>query len=289
MKKRNRRMNLFYIPAVLLLLAFIVFPFGLAIKTSFYNWNGYSQKMKFIGIENYIRMFSDAHFWLSFKNTLIYGFGSTILQNILGLSFALLVNSRFRGNNVVRTIVYMPIMISGLIMGFIMTFFFSYDNGVLNEIVMYFGGERKDWLNSGAFGVTAITLINSIQYMGTCMIIYLAGLQGIPKMYYEAAAIDGVGKGGAFRYITMPLLIPSIQSAVILNLIGGLKLYDGVISLTNGGPVFQTHSVMSYISYEYFIDEYAGYSGAIGIFIFLFIMLVSTIGNKYFASKEVEM
>ena len=98
MKKRNRRMNLFYIPAVILLLMFIAYPFAQAIRVSFFNWNGYSQNMKFIGIDNYVKMMKDKRFWMAFRNTLVYGFGSTILQNVMGLSFALLVNSRFKGN-----------------------------------------------------------------------------------------------------------------------------------------------------------------------------------------------
>ena len=121
------------------------------------------------------------------------------------------------------------------------------------------------------------------------MIIYLAGLQGIPSMYYEAAAIDGVSKWNSFRYITLPMLIPSIQTAVIVNLIGGLKVYEGVVALTNGGPVFRTHSIMSYVSNQYFDQERAGLAAAIGIFNFIFIMIVSTIGNNLFAKKEVEL
>ena len=289
MKKRNRRMNLFYIPAVVILLMFIAYPFTQAIRVSFFNWNGYSQNMKFVGFNNYLKMTTDNRFWMAFRNSLIYGFGSTLLQNVMGLAFALLVNSRFKGNNAVRTIVYMPIMISSLIMGFIMRFFLTYDNGVLNDIVGVFGVERQNWLSSGAFGVAAITLINSWHYMGSCMIIYLAGLQSIPTMYYEAAAIDGVGKWNAFRYITLPMLMPSIKTAVIVNLIGGLKVYEGVVALTNGGPVFRTHSIMSYVSNQYFDQERAGYAAAIGIFNFLFILLVSTVGNNLFAKKEVEL
>ncbi|MBQ6680046.1 MAG: sugar ABC transporter permease [Lachnospiraceae bacterium] len=289
MKKRNRRMNLFYIPAVILLLMFIAYPFAQAIRVSFFNWNGYSQNMKFIGIDNYVKMMKDKRFWMAFRNTLVYGFGSTILQNVMGLSFALLVNSRFKGNNVVRTIVYMPIMISSLIMGFIMRFFFTFDNGVLNDIIGWFGKDPVDWLADGTRGVIIITLINSWHYMGSCMIIYLAGLQGIPSMYYEAAAIDGVSKWNSFRYITLPMLIPSIQTAVIVNLIGGLKVYEGVVALTNGGPVFRTHSIMSYVSNQYFDQERAGLAAAIGIFNFIFIMIVSTIGNNLFAKKEVEL
>lgn len=289
MKKRNRQMNLFYIPAVALMALFVVYPFFRAILISFCKWNGYSENIRFVGLENYIYMMTDRKFWNAFGNTLLYGFGSTFLQNVFGLAFALLVNSRFKGNKIVRTVVYMPIMISSLIMGYIMYYFLVFDNGVLNDIIGWFGKEPQNWLGNPVVGRVAITLINSWQYVGNSMIIYLAGLQNIPQMYYEAATIDGAGKWASFKRITMPLLVPSISSAVILNLIGGLKLYDLVVSLTNGGPGYTTHSVMSYISNQYFTQEKAGYSAAIGIFIFLFIVLVSAIGNHYFAGKEVDM
>ena len=289
MKKRYRRMNLFYLPALAILLIFILVPFIQAVRTSLYNWNGFSPTMKYVGFDNYKSLVTDDKFWISFRNTLIYGFGSTILQNLMGLGFALLVNSRFKGNNVVRTIVYMPVMISSLIMGFIMRFFFTYDNGVFNDIRMFFGAEPLDWLASGPRGVAIITLMNSWHYMGSCMVIYLAGLQGIPKMYYEAAAIDGVNAWGSFVYITIPMLMPSIQTAVIVNLIGGLKLYEGVAALTNGQPLFQTHSIMTYLSKTYFDLERAGYAAAVGIVNFIFIMIVSLIGNNLFTKKEVDL
>ena len=282
-------MNLFYIPAVALMALFVVYPFFRAIQISFCKWNGYSENIRFVGLDNYIYMMTDRKFWNAFGNTLLYGFGSTFLQNVFGLAFALLVNSGFKGNKIVRTAVYMPIMISSLIMGYIMYYFLVFDNGVLNDIIGWFGKEPQNWLGNPVVGRVAITLINSWQYVGNSMIIYLAGLQNIPQMYYEAATIDGAGKWASFKRITMPLLVPSISSAVILNLIGGLKLYDLVVSLTNGGPGYTTHSVMSYISNQYFTQEKAGYSAAIGIFIFLFIVLVSAIGNHYFAGKEVDL
>lgn len=289
MKKRNKRMNLFYIPAILLMLFFVAYPLFQSFQRSFYQWNGYSGNMKFIGLKNYISMFGDKKFWVAFQNTIIYGFGSTILQNIFGLAIALLVNAKFKGNGLIRVVVYLPVMISGLIMGYIMYFFFAFDNGILNDIIGLFGMAPVNWLADSKIGIIAITTINSWQYVGLCMIVYLAGLQGISLSYYEAAAIDGVNTWGRFRYITLPLLMPSITSAVIINLINGLKLYDVVTSLTNGGPVNTTHSLTTYISYQYFNMEKAGYAAAVGIVVFLLILFVSTVGNGFFAKREVEM
>ncbi|WP_330415811.1 MULTISPECIES: sugar ABC transporter permease [Eisenbergiella] len=282
-------MNIFYIPALLLILFFVLWPLIEAFRISFTQWNGYSQDYKYIGIKNYLKLFKDSNFLISFRNTIIYGFGSTLLQNLLGLAYAVFLNSRFKGHSIVRTFIYMPVMISSLIMGYIIYFFVMYNRGVFNEIIGIFGMTAVDWMASGNRGVIIITLMNSWQYVGIAMVIYMAGLQNIPKMYLEAAEIDGANPWQRFRHITFPLLLPSISSAVVLNLIGGLKLYDIIISLSGGGPGFSTHSLASYVSNQYFKAQNAGYSAAVGIFTFLFIMVVSNIFTNYFSKKEVDM
>ena len=232
-------------------------------------------------------MVEDARLQKAFVNTLIYGFASTFLQNVAGLAIAAFVDSRFKGNNIVRVVVYMPIMISGLIMGYIMYFFLTYDNGVLNDIIGVLGWGPVDWLADGKRGILFITLINTWQYVGNCMIIYLSGMQSIPGMYEEAAVIDGAGKLQCFRFITLPLLLPAITTAVITNLIGGLKLFDGIVSLTNGGPNYATHSMMSYLNSQYFLAEKAGYASAVGISTFVMIMVISLLCNRYFERKNI--
>ena len=282
-------MNVFYIPALLLILFFVLWPLIEAFRISFTQWNGYSQDYKYIGLKNYLKLFKDSNFLIAFRNTIIYGFGSTLLQNLLGLAYAVFLNSRFKGHSVVRTFIYMPVMISSLIMGYIIYFFVQYNRGIFNEMIGIFGMAPIDWMASGTRGVIIITLMNSWQYVGIAMVIYMAGLQNIPQMYLEAAEIDGASPWQRFRHITFPLLLPSISSAVVLNLIGGLKLYDVIVSLSGGGPGFSTHSLASYVSNQYFKAQNAGYSAAVGIFTFLFIMVVSNIVTNYFSKKEVDM
>ncbi|MBS6761948.1 MAG: sugar ABC transporter permease [Clostridium sp.] len=288
MRKRAVKMSCFYIPAICLILFFVVRPFCETVYVSLCKWNGYSREKIFIGLENYKAMFSDKRLLTAFINTLIYGFVSTVLQNIIGLGAALFVNSRFKGNNLIRVVIYMPIMISSLIMGYIMYFFLTYDNGVLNDILGIFGKGAVDWLADGKNGVLFITIINTWQYAGYCMIIYLSGLQNISKTYIEAAEIDGAGSFARFRYITLPMLIPAITSAVMIDLIGGLKIFDGIISLTNGGPNYSTHSMMTYLNSQYFLAEKAGYASAIGITTFVMIMVVALYCNHYLEKKSIE-
>lgn len=266
----------------------MIIPLGNAVRVSFFKWNGYSQKMKWIGLENYLSVFQDKVFLRTTVNTFVYGFGSTLLQNIAGLSAALFVNQAFKGRNLVRLILYMPIMISGVIMGAIQYYIFNFDNGVLNNLLNLAGIENIYWMENGVRSVLIITLINSWQTMGFCMLIYLAGLQNIPQMYREAALLDGAGKRQVFFKVDIPMLMPAITTAVITNLIGGFKLYDIIVTLTNGGPNRKSLSLSYYISLLYFNDEKAGYSAAVGIALFVIIFLVAVPINHYLRSREVE-
>lgn len=289
MKKRAKIMNLFYIPAIILFTVFVIYPLLKGIFLSFTNWNGYSQTYKMVGINNYVRMLSDTNVHRAFLNTIIYGVGSTVIQNVLGLGLALLLNQKFRGRTVTRTLVYLPVMLAPLIMGYIMYFFFSFNNGAVNDLIGIFGKAPVDWLANGRNGVIIMTLVNSLQFVGISMVIYLAGLQGIPDMYYEAAAMDGVKPGQKFYYITLPLLMPAISSSVTINLIGGLKLFDIIMALTSGGPGYDTHSLSTLVHRTYFGSENAGYASAIGLVSFVLIMILSNSVEAYLEKKEVDL
>lgn len=284
----GKNINLFYLPAVILFVVFVIYPFIQGAFLSLTNWNGYSQSYKIVGLRNYLRLFTDENVLTALLNTLVYAFGSTLLQNVLGLALAMFLNSKFRGRSLLRTVIYLPVMIAPLIMGYIMYFFVSYNRGALNDIVMALGGQPMDWMANGPRAVIMMTCINALQFVGVAMVIYLAGLQNIPTMYYEAAKVDGIGEFDQFRYITLPLLMPAIQSAVIVNLVGGFKLFDVIMALTSGGPGYASHSLSTLVHRTYFGSENAGYASAIGIIAFLLILVVSSFVTGYFTKKEVE-
>ena len=288
MNKRKRVLFLLTVPAMLMVLLFIAVPLVNAVRISFFKWNGYSQSMKWIGLNNYTKIFSDRWFGISFWNTMLYGFGSTLLQNILGLLAALYVNKNFRGRNAMRVIMYMPIMISALLMGKIMYYFFQYDGGVFNEMLSLLQLNPVYWTESGTSSAIIITLVNSWQYMGLCMLIYLSGLQGVPTAYREAARLDGANAWQEFIHVVFPLLIPAITTAVVTNLIGGFKMYDVIVSLTGGGPANKSMSLSFYITKLYFTDEKAGYSSSVGVALFFIIMVITWPINHFLHKKEVQ-
>lgn len=289
LKSRRRKLLLLTVPGLLLITLFVFVPLVNGMRVAFFSWNGYSKTMRFVGLKNFVDLFSDERLLRTTINTLTYGFGSCLLQNVLGLAAAMFVNRKFRGCNAMRAILYMPIMISAFIMGKIMSYIFSYDNGVFNDILALFGVEPVYWLGNSWVGVLLITLVNSWQYLGLCMLIYLAGLQNIPSSYMEVAEIEGASPWQRFIRVTLPMLIPSVTTCVVTNLIGGLKLYEMVVGLTGGGPNRESMSLAQYIQLLYFEDEKAGYAAAVGIFMFFLIMLLALPINHYLRKREVQM
>lgn len=287
-KKENKEsINWMYIPAVALFTIFIIYPFLDGIRISMTNWNGFSQSYDYVGLSNYNGLLKDDNVKIALINTFIYGFGSTFLQQVVGLSYAVFLNKKFFGRGMARTIIYLPIMVAPVIMGYIWYFLLQYNGGALNDILIALGKEPIDLLSDGKIMVWIIVLINSLQFVGVSMVIYLSGLQNISQMYYEAADIDGATKWQQFINITIPLLKPAIVTSVTLNLIGGLKLFDAIRALTNGGPGYSTHSLSTLINYSYFNSQSAGYAAAIGIILFIVILITSSIINKVLNREDV--
>lgn len=288
--KRKKESSLWwmYLPAVLLVVTFIIYPFLDGIRISFTNWNGFSQEYDYIGLDQYKRMFADPDTWLVVKNTLLYGIGSTILQNLVGLGYALLLNRNLKVRTLTRTIIYLPVIISPLIMGYIWYFFFAYQGGALNDIYMWLGMEPVNALGNPAVNPYIIVFVNTFQFVGVAMIIYLAGLQSISKDYYEAANIDGATTWQKFKTITLPLLMPSITINMVLNIIGGLKLFDVIVSLTGGGPGNASQSMSTFMYTLYFSRQDAGYAATQGVLMAFIILILSMAALVYFKRKEVE-
>lgn len=280
-------LNLMYVPALALFVIFILYPFLQGIKISFTNWDGYNQDYSWVQWDNYRRMFTDSQILNVIYNTFVYGLGSTFLQNLIGLLYALLLNQSIRARGLTRTIVYLPVIISPLIMGYIWYFIFQYYGGALNDIILLFRDEPINLLADPKINVWLITFVNTYQYLGIAMIIYLAGLQVIPKDYYEAAQLDGASRFSQFMHVTWPLLAPSVTINIVLNLIGGLKLFDVITSLTGGGPGYASASLSTLMYQLYFARQDAGYAASLGNLMFVIISVISITSLYFLRRKEV--
>lgn len=276
---KGASVNLFYAPALIMLVLFSLYPLISGIGISLTSWDGFNPEKIFVGLSNYMTMLRDANFRMTLINTFIYGIGSTIIQQVLGLGLALLLNSKIKGCNLMRAIIYLPALVSAVIMGTMYYFIFQYDTGALNTILSALGLEKVVWFQNATTALI-ILVMNSVQFVGTSMIIYLAGLQGLDQSVVEAASLDGASGWKMFWNITLPGLAPSFTTSVVLNLIGGLKLFDVIKVLTGGGPGYSTNSVSSYISIQYFDNQNAGYAAAMGVVLFIIIAVVTTVMNK---------
>lgn len=296
MQKANARkltnspsiLNIMYLPALVLFIVFIGYPFIQGIKISFTDWDGYNLTYNYVGFDKYKDIFTDRNVWIAIKNTFIYGIGSTFFQNIIGLAYALLLDTKLRLKGLVRTIVYLPVIIAPLIMGYIWYFFFQYDGGAVNDILKLLHKDGVDWLAKGSLSVWVITFVNTYQYLGVSMMVYLAGLQSIPRDYYEAADIDGANAITRFRHIVLPLLMPSITINVVINLIGGLKLFDVIMAMTGGGPGYQSSSLSTMMYSLYFARQDAGKAAALGNVMFIIITVLSIYTLINLRRREVE-
>lgn len=273
--RRGWAMNLMYLPAAALLVVFVFVPLIQGIGLAFTNWDGYSPTRAFVGIANFAQLFTDATFHTALLNTLLFGFGCTLLQQVLGLALAVALDGRGRMPAVARSIVYLPVLVSPVVMGLMYYLVFQYNRGALNDVVGGFGVGPIAWLSSGPGAITIIILVNTLQFVGISMVIYLAGLQGISPDVYEAASLDGASGWALLRSITIPLLQPAFVSSVIINLIGGLKLFDVIQVLTGGGPGYASNSVSTLIGRTYFGQQAAGYASAMGVALFVIIAIVS--------------
>ncbi|WP_410513767.1 sugar ABC transporter permease [Paenibacillus sp. BR2-3] len=279
--------NLMYIPAFLLFITFIYYPFFRGLFISFTDWDGYSQLMNYVGLNNYTRMLTDKRVHTVIINTLIYGVGSTLFQNILGLLYAMLLNKHGRGKTLVRVIVYIPAIVSPIIMGYIWYFMLQLNGGAINDIITSFNDKPINLLGDPQLNVWIITIVNTYQFMGVAMMIFLSGLQGISKDYYEAAEIDGASRHHRFFHITFPLLAPAFTTSIIINLIGGLKLFDIVTALTNGGPGYASASLSTMMYQLYFARQDAGMAASLGNLMFLLISVISLVSLYLLRRKEI--
>ena len=291
--KRSRfkgsSINLMYVPVLALFAVFIIYPVINGVGIAMTNWDGYSPVRANVGLSNFARLFSDGNFVVALRNTFIYGFGSTIIQQIFGLLLAVLLDSAIRGRNIARAIIYLPVLVSPVVMGTMYYLVFRYHQGALNDFLGLFGISQVSWLSNAGFAIGVVVAINSLQFMGISMIIYLSGLQSIPTEVKEAASLDGATGLRQFRSITVPMLLPAFASSCVINLIGGLKLYDIVQVLTGGGPGYSTNSVSTLIGKSYFGNQAAGYAAAQGIALFLLIAVFTVILNLWFDRRRTRL
>jgi raffinose/stachyose/melibiose transport system permease protein len=280
---------LFTTPLLLIFITVVIIPFLIGIYYSFFEWDGISANPKvFVGLDNFSQLFGDSRFLASTGKTVLFTLLAVIFVNVVGLVFALLVTSKLRTANAARTMIFMPYLIGGLILGYIWQFIFL-DVFTLFGKVTGFDNVFFNWLIDVDYAMYALVFVFTWQMAGYIMIIYIAGIQGIPNDVIEASKIDGANGWQRLRKITFPLLMPAFTISLFLTLSSAFKIYDVNLSLTNGGPANSTEMFAMNIYNEIFGYSNYGFGQAKAI-VFFFIVAAITLTQVYITKKrEVEM
>lgn len=285
-KRLEKQYLILVIPGFVIFTIGIIIPTILAFRFSLTSWNGLTSDKPFVGLKNYVTLFNDSNFLQSWWFTIKFTIGNTIIQNVLALLFAVALDSGIKAQKIYRTVLFIPCLISSVIVGFIWLKMYS---NVLPEINEWLGTNINFLLfGSGETVLSGLLIANNWQWIGYWMLIYLAGLQSIPAELYEAAKVDGAGAVSRFFNITIPMLAPSITICVVGITTGSLKVYDLLVSSTGGGPGRSSTSVILQIYNTAIGARQFGYGSAMSVTLVFALLLVALVQVKTLKSREVQ-
>lgn len=263
---------LFLFPALLPLLAFRVFPMIASLAVSATEWN-LLRPPQWVGIDNYVSVLTDPKFHKALGNTLYYMVGYLPLVLVGALVIAVLLNSKLKGSTIFRGIYFLPVVTSWVVVALLWKWLLSPEGGIVNYGLSLIGIQGPGWWTDPAWAMPSIIIASVWKDMGFNMLILLAGLQSIPQHLYEAATIDGASRWQKLRYVTLPLLTPSILFAMILAMIGAFQVFDQVWVMTEGGPAGATTVVMEQVVKNAFRYGLMGEASAMSWVLFAIILL----------------
>lgn len=274
---------LFIMPFILGFLFWFLAPASVALWLTFQKYNLISAP-SYVGFQNIEQLFKDPLLLLSLKATFLYTFLSVPLGLLLSFFLATLINRQFRGIAFFRTIYYLPSIVPAVANALLWAWMFNTEFGLINVIIRGLGGSKVAWLQSTSWAIPAFVIL-SLWGTGSSMIIFLAGLQGIPDIYYEAAEIDGAGRWTKLRHITLPLMSPIIFFNLLLGFINTFQVFTIGYLVTNGGPENSTLFLVLYIYRTAFQSQKMGYAAALSWVLFLILLIMSFVTFKYLGSR----
>lgn len=289
-QKRTFKRNLigysFVLPNFIGYFIFVFLPVIFTFVLCVMKWDGSDAPLKFVGIQNFVKLFHDSGFIISLKNTLVYAVWTVPLTMVAALLIAVLLNSKIKGIILFRTAFFFPYVASLVAVGAVWNMLFQPEFGPINEFLKFIGIQNPPrWCASTDWAMTVIVIVSVWKYMGYYMVVYLAALQGISKDLYEAASIDGATGFNKFRYITIPMLTPTTFFVVIMLTIQCFKVFDLIYVMTGGGPGRATNVIVNHIYNAAFVDFKFGYASAGAVVLFLIVLVITMIqfrGEKKF-------
>lgn len=267
-------------PYILHFAVFVAFPVVFSVVLTFHSWNIISP-MEFVGLANYTRLFKDRLFWQAIYNTLRFLIIHIPLQIVIALALAELLNRTIRGASFFRAAFFLPVIVSGVVVTILWQQLLGYNLGMLNRILTAISLPRVPWLDDPTVAMYSIAVMVTWKNVGLYVILFLVGLQTVPVQYYEAADLEGATSWQKFRFITLPMINPTIFTVVVLSTIGGFSLFIEPYIMTEGGPMNSTLSAVMYIYRQAFQYYHMGYSATLGFFFALLILFVVAIQKRY--------
>lgn len=283
--KSERVGYLMSLPYVVYFLLFTSFPLLFSFILIFHKWNIVSP-MQWIGLRNFGRLFSDVLFFKSLYNTLVFLVIHIPAQIAVALFLALLLNQPIKARGFFRAIFFMPVVVSGVVITILWQQLYAYETGLFNLVLSKIGLPRVPWLIAPDWAMPSIALMATWKNVGLYTVLFLVGLQNIPKYLYEAAAIDGARPWQRFCYITLPSLNSTMVLVLILSTIGGFSLFIEPFVMTGGGPMNSTLSAMLYIYNQAFYFGHMGYAATLGFFYALLVLGVVLLQRKLVERRE---
>lgn len=266
----------FIAPMLLGYTLFVLLPIAATFGISLTNWSLIS-KPEWIGLDNYRTLFLDSEFYVVVRNTLYFTALLLPANLILCLGLAWLLKDKFRGVGFFRTAVFTPVVTSVVVWGIVWKYIFQTDNGIINVALRMIGVQGPAWLFTSALAIPLVAFVTLIKGLGMNMVILIGAMQDVPGHYYEAARLDGASGWRQFRSITLPLIAPSIFLVTIMTVIGSLKVFGQIYSLTGGGPGNSSYVFVYYIYQQAFRFYEFGYASAISSILFIIILALTLV------------
>jgi len=280
---------LFLLPALVLYSVFVLFPIVQAVHYSFFKWNGLTPLTDFVGLANYQRAIAEPVFQGAVQHNVFVIVLSLIVQIPFALGLALMLSRRFRGRAILRLVFFAPYVIAEVITGVVWSLLLQpggLAQGALTAVGL--GSLYQPWLADPNTVMLAMFFVISWKYFGFHMILLLAGLQGIPHELEEAAAIDGATRRQAIRYVTLPLLGPTLRVSIFLSIIGALQLFDLIWVTTGGGPVNASNTMATYMFDWGFKRFQLGYGSAVAVILFAFALILALAYQRWVLRRDIE-
>ncbi|WP_327584002.1 sugar ABC transporter permease [Nonomuraea sp. NBC_00507] len=273
-----------YVPAAVVYLVIFLVPTVMAFYFALTRWTLFDST--FVGLQNFGDFFAEQNLRIGFANTLIYAVVTSGLKVVLGLLLGVLLTSKLRLRGFLRSVVFFPVLVSTVAVGFTFSALLRPDTGLVNKALALVGIDGPDWLGDANTALLSVALVDVWKGVGIATVIYIAGIMSIPRDYYQAVAVDGGGAWHRFRHVTLPLSWPATYSVILLSFIGGLRSFDLIWTMTRGGPGFTSDTIASII-YKQYQAGFFGLSTAGNVILFVVVTAIVVPLNYVLGKRQV--